>query len=369
MKKSLFIALGLLSSQFLSAHDFALALSDGQNLYFNVLDTVKCEVELTYEGSINDNHRSFSGNLNVPQKVKYKNKVYQVVSVGMKAFANHDRLTSVTLPSGLSAINDFAFEGCTALERVLMPGNKVRFGSGTFYRCSNISQLTIGSDWTEFDAKVFRWSPKISEVNLPARIQAVRNLKSMQGLERITVDANNSKYMDKNGVLYTKDGSTLLACPRAFKGQLDVPEGTTAIRLGAIATCTEITEVILSATLKSLSFMEFSGMRKLQRIIMKNETPIETAQIAGKRVFLLTVGNPDTYLVVGKKALKAYTKANATEAGEYSELSENVPAGQDAAKVQIPHDVRSNEMLPSEYIVGAKDFKKLDNVKPKKKRK
>jgi hypothetical protein len=191
----------------------------------------------------------------------------------------------------------------------------------------------------------------------------------MQGLERITADANNSKFMDKNGVLYTKDGATLLACPRAFKGQLDVPEGTTAIRLGAIATCTEITEIILPATLKSLSFMEFAGMRQLQRIIMKSETPIETAQIAGKRVFLLTVGNPDTYLIVGKKALKAYTKANATEAGEYSELSENVPAGRDADKFKIPHDVRPNEMLPSEYIVGAKDFKKLDNVKPKKKRK
>lgn len=355
--KRLFLTLGLACTLLpMAAHDFSMKFADGQVLYFNVLDSKTNRVELTYPGTIKNGGTPFRGDLNVPSTVTYNGKTYKVAAIGKKAFSGATSLTSVILPTGLTEIGDFAFEECFSLRRIMFPGNKVKFGSGTFFRCHNINSVTLGSDWTEVELKMFRWTKNLKEINIPAKTMSVRNLKSLKGLQRVTVDANNPNYKSIEGALYTKNGQKLLSCPRGYLGKLKVAEGTTVLGWGALQGCNSLTQLVLPSTLSILSFREFAHMKLLNVIVMKNDYPIATAETGGKKVFLLQMPKTNVKLIVSKDGYKNYKKALVTAAGDYKDLSSNLPTDVDPNKALLPYHVAAGETLTTDYLFKAKDI-------------
>lgn len=129
------IALSIIFVSSLSAHDF-MATINGQKIYFNVTDSKKLTVEVTYGGSImNKNSIKPQGQIEIPAKVKHNGKVYSITAIGQKAFANATELKKIVLPIGIKEIKDFAFENCSKLNSIIMPGAQVKFGQGTFFLC------------------------------------------------------------------------------------------------------------------------------------------------------------------------------------------------------------------------------------------
>lgn len=365
MKRTAFILMAFIACTVASAHDFSLSTKSGQKLYFNVIDTVRNYVELTYPDGIRTPSASFVGEMTLPSQVTHAGKTYTLKQIGMKAFAGNDKLTGIILPSGLNVIGDFAFENCTALQRVMMPGNTVKIGEGAFFRCTALNSLTLGGDWTEVDFRHFRWSNGIKAINLPARITKVVNIRKLGGLEEITVDPTNRKFAAVDGMLYTKDLKTLLACPRAVADTVVVAEGTTAIHWGALSLCTKVKAIVLPASLESFSFKEFSNMRDLLFIVMKNPTPVMTAECNGQKSFLITLANNNTRLVVPKKSLKDYKKALQTQPGDYADLKEHLPSGMDEHNALIPRMVRAADLLTADHVMGLKDVNKIQDIKIK----
>lgn len=338
------------------AHDFVVTGTNGQKLYFKITDARRQYVEVTYQGSITSVQPSaYSGEVTIPAKVKHNDKVYQVTGVSRKAFSNAGELTGIILPSGLSSIGDFAFEGCTKLQKIVFPGNVVRFGEGVFFRCPSISQVTLGSDWTSVNLKMFRWSDQLVSITIPAKLTSLQNLKSLKGLKTIEVDANNPNFASVDGLLYNKSKTVLLGCPRAFAGAVKVAEGTTAVYWGALADCTGITSVDLPASLESLSFREFARLEQLTTIVMRGEKPLMTAKSGGKEVFLLKVANPlQIALQVPKPAQKEYKNTLCSEEGEYTEIPGNIPEGVSPEYAVIPLQVKAGELLTKKQVKGKK---------------
>lgn len=331
-----------------SAHDF-MVTNGGQKIYFNITDTKKQTVEVTYGGSITDkNFEKPQGKIEIPAKVQHNNKVYTVTAVGQKAFSNATELTSVILPGGITEINDFAFERCTKLNSVVMPGTQVKFGQGTFFLCSEIENVTFGSDWTQVDLKVFRWANKIKDIFIPAKVSKIYNINSLKGLTRVTVDNNNSQYSSIDGIVYTKDAKVLLACPLAYEGAVKVADNATIIKAGAMFGCTNITSVDLPETMEMFSFREFSKMQNLENINMRSMTPVVTAKTKSEGVLVIQVANPKVKVNVPKDALKDYKKALVVAEGEYFENS---------PKATIPYAVKATEMVTAKNLSGVKSFK------------
>lgn len=340
----------------LSAHDFVATGKNGQKIYFKITDARRLYAEVTYQSSIASVLPSgYSGELTIPAKVRHNNKVYQVTGISRKAFSNATELTGIILPSGLSSIGDFAFEGCSKLQKIVFPGNVVQFGEGVFFRCPSIAQVTLGSDWTRVNLKMFRWSSQLTSITIPAKLTTLQNMKSLKGLRTIEVDANNPSFASVDGLLYNKSKTVLLGCPRAFTGAVKVAEGTKSIYWGALADCTGITSVDLPASLTSLSFREFARMEQLTTIVMRNEKPLMTAKSGHKEVFLLKVVNPKQMeLQVPKSAQKAYKNALCSAEGEYTELSANIPEGVSPEHAVIPLQVKATELLTKKQVKGKK---------------
>jgi len=68
-----------------------------------------------------------------------------VTSIGDYAFNGCTSLTSFTIPYSVTSIGDYAFNGCTSLTSITIPNSVTSFGEGTFNNCPSLTSIIIGS--------------------------------------------------------------------------------------------------------------------------------------------------------------------------------------------------------------------------------
>lgn len=324
-----------------AAHDFT-ATVNGQRLYFEITNKTKKTVSVTYNGSIADKKAlDIEGIVEIPAKIKHNDVVYHVTAIGQKAFANADRLKGIVIPSGVETIGDFAFEDCDSLKSVVFPGNPVTLGQGIFFKSPEIENVTIGSDWKSIDFTMFRWSDKLTSITIPAKIEKIQGVKKLVALKTISVDPNNKKFTSHDGMLYSKDGATLFACPRAYMGKVNVNYGVIKVLDGALIDCLAITSIDLPSTVQSISFRETSRMKNLENIILRSETPVITGYINGTGKFFFQLANPKTNIIVLSSAKDKYLAELASTAGEYSERIGMVPYSVPLSELPTPNNFKA----------------------------
>ena len=98
------------------------------------------------------------------------------------------------------------------------------------------------------------------------------NLKKLQ---RVTVDPENPTYTDRDGVLFSKDGKTLLLYPACYRKTTDtagdttypnsyaVPEGVERIGTFAFLKNEHLRDLLLPASLREIGDMSFFGCKRL----------------------------------------------------------------------------------------------------------
>lgn len=68
-----------------------------------------------------------------------------VTSVGSNAFENCEKLVSVTIPEGISIIEDYAFDSCSSLTTIKLPSTVTQIESGAFKNCTKLSSFKFPS--------------------------------------------------------------------------------------------------------------------------------------------------------------------------------------------------------------------------------
>ena len=213
-----------------------------------------------------------------------------IKEINVQTFMNCSSLKSLVLPDTLRVINKSAFSGCEALERLFIPNsvymldrdplkiereNETRlYGCGmydrprshrsgstplTFENCPNLTIHTPRDSkaWVfaqEHGIKLEHWdgpqtratplpAAKISErdiadpktitgVFIPESVTRIGSFSSCGLLADISVDESNVKFSSVDGVLYSKDKTVLIRCPRGKTGHA-MPEGTKRIKEAA----------------------------------------------------------------------------------------------------------------------------------------
>ena len=153
------------------------------------------------------------------------------------------RVITVKLPETVQYIDDDAFYGCQGLAAVNMPRDLKRIGERAFYNCKNLvnaefpaglEMIEYGAFWNCFalkgNADGIIALPEGAKVQLTGAGQnqdsAFSMCSSVQGY-----DISNDEFKtDKDGVIFTADGKTLVQYPLGrTTSSYDIPEGTETI--------------------------------------------------------------------------------------------------------------------------------------------
>ncbi|UYZ37438.1 leucine-rich repeat protein [Clostridium beijerinckii] len=78
----------------------------------------------------------------------------QVKHIGKKAFED-SKLESITIPSGVTSIEDFAFGGCVNLTSIIIPNGVTSIGVCAFESCNSATDITIPNSVTSIGSLAF----------------------------------------------------------------------------------------------------------------------------------------------------------------------------------------------------------------------
>ena len=98
---------------------------------------------------------AYSGEVVIPESVKYYGTAYSVTSIGESAFYYCSFLTSVTIPNSVTSIGESAFYKCSRLTSVTIPNSVTSIGDRAFYYCSFFTSVTIPNSVTSIGRDAF----------------------------------------------------------------------------------------------------------------------------------------------------------------------------------------------------------------------
>lgn len=248
-----------------------------------------------------------------------------IKEIGSSAFQDCTNLRCVTFPEGLAKISGSAFAGCTALEELDLPDG-VRLMNGSFSGCTALRrvavpahvELTIGSSNFPFDgcsalermdfapghpkyctvdglvlnkngrrlvflpparagvcalpdtvtqAEGINGCPALTELVIPKKTTKLgMSFYGCPNLTTFSVDPGNRAYRSVDGVLFSRDGSTLLRCKKG--GAYAVPDGVAVIGSYAFNQNTALTAVSLPDSVTTIGSLAFGDCSSLTQVAL-----------------------------------------------------------------------------------------------------
>jgi len=204
-------------------------------------------------------------------------------------------LLSVVLPNTIASIEEYAFFGCTGFTGLILPDSVVSIGSHAFYACSGLNNITMGDTVTSIGERAFQSCYNLTGINLPGSIISIgdyaffncfglttitipANVTSIgddvfgycDSLEAINVAADNTAYSSIDGVLYSKDFSTLIRWPAGKIKTVIIPDSVTAIDIGAIAECIWLTSITIPGNITAIGDFAFEGCSNLVSVTFES---------------------------------------------------------------------------------------------------
>ncbi len=245
-----------------------------------------------------------------------------VEKISSYAFKNCVNLESAVFQDGVKTVGYQMLYGCTSLTELDL-GTMENFGDEEFYGCTALKTVTIPRTWTTWSSMIFEHCTGIEEFivedghpafytvdgvvynrytstlemfpygksghfSIPDGITTTcemgfasnltsiyipdsttdigfYNLRFCESLEYVYVGDGNPSYRSIEGVLFSKDGSTLLQYPAAREGDYAIPDGVTTLRdysfYGA-----SLEEVYFPEGLKETGWRTFEGCDNLRYI-------------------------------------------------------------------------------------------------------
>lgn len=129
---------------------------------------------------------------------------------------------------GVEKFFAYAFNNCGQISELTIPeGIKVSPRSGESLSME-VKVINLPSDWDYFDSSIF---------------------DHCIGLECINIDSANKNYCSIDGVVYNKDVTELVCCPKYIK-EVKIPESVETIWAGAFKGCCNLEKIKLPSKLK-----------------------------------------------------------------------------------------------------------------------
>ena len=230
-------------------------------------------------------------------------------SICVDAFRDCAKLESVTIPASVKSVQSSAFYGCTSLSEIQLPSSVTAVAPDAFLGCSSLSEISVegnnehlktvdgvlfaklastnasdgvtailchppsksGASYSIPDVVsvvgeyAFHGCNSLREIVVPSKVEEIpiTAFDTCQKLEKIDISEDNAFFKDVDGVVFSKDGKSLVFYPRGKNGNYIVPDGVESIGAFAFANCEGLTGLIIPSSVKDIGKSSFFNCRFL----------------------------------------------------------------------------------------------------------
>ncbi len=217
-------------------------------------------------------------------------------------------LENVQLPSNMKAIPDAMFGTCRSLKEIRIPQTVKSIGECAFTYCKNLEKVNWEgkSKLQKIGREAFAVC-NIKKLTIPASVKKI-GIAGVSGTHFIQAEKKNKQYKSKNGVLFSKNGKTLVCYPYKKKGSTyKIPKGVKTIGTYAFSSNGGFSEnnqylkkVIMPNSVTIVKKGAFDGAEKLKKVrFSKNLKRIEEH---GFFCYLTSIKLPNSVEYIGEHA-------------------------------------------------------------------
>jgi len=281
----------------------------------------------------------------IPEEIDGK----KVTEIGSDVFIGCIKLERVEIPNTVKTIGEQAFSGGACLNYISVAEGNPYFSSvdGVLYS-ENGSQLyavpsayrgmyVLPDGVTSVHIEAFSGCKNLETVKISAGASLSRNgngeefynfFRDCKNLSAIIVEDGHPEYMSADGVLYSKDGKTLLVAPPAIEGVYTMPEEVERISSYGFWNCENLEQIYLSSNLREIGACAFSGCGALNALeIPEGVTAVGFSAFYGC-TSLVSVSFPESIQRIGETVFSGCESLPTIKAGVLeAEIKEAVRNG------------------------------------------
>ncbi len=189
-----------------------------------------------------------------------------VTRIDDNAFNSNNSLTSVTIPDGVTSIGFNAFAFCGRLTGVTIPSSVTSIESNAFCSCESLTGVTIPDGVTSIETAVFDGCKSLTDIVIPAGVTSI-------GSDAFAECASLKSIVIPSGV--TGIGSAAFYRCTSLAG-VSLPSGIDRIAEGLFCDCDSLTGVTIPSGVTDIEAAAFSECDNLAGVtIPSSVTGIE----------------------------------------------------------------------------------------------
>ena len=260
---------------------------------------------------------SYSGEIIIPESVKFNGITYSVTSIGESAFYICKSLTGeLIIPNSVTSIGREAFNGCTGLTSVTIGNSVTSIGNYAFRGCSGLTSVTIGNSVTSIGYSAFRDCDGLTSIEIPNSVTSIGGYAFFDCSSLTSIVWNAIKCADPSwadGERFFDDSISTFIFGNAVQyipayicddmsklTSIEIPNSVTSIGYGAFNGCTGLTSIDISNSVTSIGEYAFYGCTGLTSIEIPNSvTSIGEYAFSYSGLKSLTIGKSVTSIGYG----------------------------------------------------------------------
>ena len=184
---------------------------------------------------------------------------YEILNDGtLRLYQYEGTDTNIVVPDTIdrrkvTVLGNSTFQYCTQasdIESVTLPDSLTTIEKNAFYNCEKLKSVTI--------------PPNVSFIGLAAFVEGL----SESSLTEIKVDPENPYFSEKDGVVFSKDGTKLIMFPSGRSGDYQIPDGTVSVGDYAFYYCVNVSSITVPGSVRSLGEGAFGNCSSLTKAVL-----------------------------------------------------------------------------------------------------